>query len=207
MLLDWLLVHESKVQDTAFSFCLRLYINTDSGIYTLISLCIFSFNTPAATGFYNLHGFLMSRKPAEKTILNRQILMNFCFKIPVYLQGYLIVCVKQISRSRPLNVFEQFLVSTVLSYFCCRLVIVLNISMYILISMARTLVFVSPVGFISMKNKKFQFISMLTVLALFIQEDVVSQTLFSADKCNVDHNGDALHSLAFTNITEPQLTV
>ena len=168
----------------------------NSGIYTLIPLGIFSFITTAATGFYM--AFLMSRKPAEKTILNRQILMNFCFKIPVYLQGYLIVCVKQISRTRPLNVFEQFLGSTVLSYFGCRLVIVVSISMYILISVARTLVFLSPVGFISMKTKKFQFISMLIVLALFIQEVVLSQTLFSADKCNVDQNGYALHSLAFT---------
>ena len=170
-------------------FCILSVVSMseDYGISTLIVFGVANVITTSATCFYM--AFLMSRKPAEKTILNRQILMKFCFKIPVNLQTYMLMCVKHLSQARPLNVTEHFLGSTVLSWFAFRLSIVFTVSMYIIISVARTIVFISPVAFISINTKKIQCFSILILLTLLAEEVVVYLTFLSADKCHINQFG------------------
>ena len=177
-------------------FFFLAFVPSAYNIYSLILYGLASVFTTSATCFYI--AFLMSRKQAEKTILNWQILMNFWFKIAVYLQAYMIMCLHFIASKRHLNVFEQFLASTLLSQISSRIVVVLSVAIYFLISLARALVFFSPATFISVNTKHFQRVSIMIILVLFAEEVIVSQTYFTPDMCNITELGYMYHSLAFS---------
>ena len=173
--------------------CLLLVVPEYRTLYRLCVNIAASVISASATLAFIM--FLVSRKPVEKNILNRQILMHFYFKLFYYPYYFMIVYVGYSSRSQQQANWEKVLMSTVLSYSSARIMVILNITMYTLISASRTLLFLSPVTFNALNKMLVLLGSMLIMLLVFAFELFMAQVKFSPAKCDVNENGIHLHKL------------
>ena len=139
------------------------------------------------------------RKPADKTVLNRHLLIHFWMRLVVILPHvYTFKCISFISQARPLNGFETFLSRTLLSHYLTRIGMIAYFTIYILISASRTLVFISPATFVSAKTTFWNLISIPILLVVLTSELILSGVLISPNKCQFDKVGFKLWDLAFT---------
>ena len=139
--------------------------------------------------------FLRSRKPAEKTIINRLLLTNFYVKMMFCLLYYSLSCVGYSSQTHK-NDLEKVFSNTMLSYISVKTASNLGFLIYILISLARTLLFISPGTFRSLNATVVHWVAMTVLLAYFVADLIFFQVVFSANKCEVDQNGIGIHTFA-----------
>ena len=140
--------------------------------------------------------FLQSKKPADKTIINRLLLLNFCFKLLFCLFYYSMTCVGYSSQTHQ-NSLEKVLSTTMLSHITVKTVSTVDVMFYILISMSRTLLFVSPATFRSLNVRIAQWVAISILLAYFVAEIVYFQVIFPFSECEIDQFGNGIHALAF----------
>ena len=139
--------------------------------------------------------FLQSRPPANKTILNRQLVINFFFKSVFAAYWFTGIVVGFLD-------LEASLLITLFAASTGRIMVILSLFIYAQVSASRMLVFLSPSTFHSLKVPLFQYISVLSILAVFAAEVFLRQVVFSPDKCDVDPVGIAIHSLPFNTQAE-----
>lgn len=166
------------------------------GEYTLYSICVdgmASVVSVCITAYFI--SFLNSRKPTEKNILNKQMVMNFCLKFIYYLFYFMAMVVGYIVKIRPPTDLEKILMSSFLSYSTGRLLTILSVATYTLMSASRTLLFILPRTYHTLNVKLFQRLSMAIISSLALMELILSQLVFSSDKCDVNENGYELHTL------------
>ena len=181
--------------------CFLLFTPTIYSLYSLIVDGIASILSIAAT--LSFIGFLESRKPADKNIMNRQMQLNFYLKLVYHPLYYMMIYVGYSLTVFPLDNMNIFLSSTLLSYSSTRIWLILSIIMYAMISASRALLFISPALYFSLQAKMIQKISICIILAVFTFEIVLSQVVFSPEKCEVNEKGHRIHVLMnfFTNET------
>ena len=138
--------------------------------------------------------YLRSRKPADKHILNRQMLMNFYLKLLYYPIYYLGLYVGFQGQSQ--NEMVKLVSSTILSFSSTRIELIIMVAMYTLISGSRALHFICPAQFQTLNAKLCQRVSMLAIFILFAVEVTLSQVVYSPDKCDINESGQELHKFS-----------
>ena len=139
--------------------------------------------------------FLLFRKPAERNILNKQILMLFYIKLANYpYYSGLMYYFMNISHSQLQSTKEDWELM-LFSFSSARIMIILNLLMYTLVSASRTLLFISPAKFNYLNKKLVMYCSILTLVLVFVFEIVMSQVVFSPTRCEVDARGNKIHAL------------
>ena len=179
----------------------------------------YQYHSPFAYSFYNMSvdilctavslyasfffvAYLRSRKPADKHILNRLMLINFYFKLLYYPLFYIGVYLGFQGQSK--SYMAKLLSSTIASYSFGRILFIMMIAMYTLISASRALYFISPAKMQSLDAKFWQRMLMLMFVTLFVVEVILSQVVFSPARCDVNENGHELHTFSsYTFLFEP----
>ena len=175
--------------------------------YTLIIVCFQIVGTivsVAASVAFII--FLQSRKPAEKNILNRQILMHFCFKLIYYPYYITLIFFWQRSNGQHQADWELILIGTLLSYNSTRIMLILSLVMYTLISVSRTFLLIAPAKFNSLKPKLVVQCSTIILVLVLAFEIAMSLFVFSPAKCDVTPDGVRMYSMAFSNEFSPNET-
>ena len=183
-----------KLSVCLFLFCASLVFVPEISIYAVFLNGIST--TVAIAAIVSFIIFLQSRKPAEKTVINRLLHLNFYFKLMLCLYYYLMTCIGYSSQTHP-NYLEKVLSSTMLSHISVKTVGTLNVMFYVFISMSRTCLFVSPGIFRSLNVWFVQWVAIAMLLAYFVAEIVYFQVLFHSEYCEVDQFGNGIHSFAF----------
>ena len=142
--------------------------------------------------------FLQSRKPAEKNILNRQILMHFCFKLIYYPYYLTLIFFWQGSNGQHPVDWKLVLMGTLLSYNSTRIMLILSLVMYTLISFSRTFLLISPAKFNALTPKFVVLWSILILVLVFAFEIIMSLFVFSPSTCDVTPNGVQMYSMAYS---------
>ena len=167
---------------------------------------------PAASASIAFTVFLLSRKPAERTILHGQLVMVFFLKLVSYPYYSGQVYFWYRARSQLASQVEDWenwelgLMGTLFSFSTARILSILSIVMYTLVSASRMLLFVSPAKFNNLNKKLVLYSSILVVVLVFVFETVMSQVVFSPARCDVDVWGHLIHSLASNIDTDLNLT-
>jgi hypothetical protein len=167
---------------------------------------------PAASASIAFTAFLLSRKPAERTILHRQLVMVFLLKLVSYPYYSGQVYFWYRARSQLASQVEDWenwelgLMGTLFSFSTARILSILSIVMYTLVSASRMLLFVSPAKFNNLNKKLVLYSSILVVVLVFVFETVMSQVVFSPARCDVDVWGHLIHSSASNIATDLNLT-
>ena len=175
-------------------YCAALVFVPEASIY---AVCINGFSvfvTIASNVFFIL--FLQSRKPAEKTVINRLLLLNFCFKLLCCLYFYSMTCIAYSFQTHQSNL-EKVLSSTIHSHISVEILSTVGVMFYIFISLSRTFLFVSPAAFRSLNVKIVQWFAIAILLAYFVTETVYYQVIFPSSQCEVDQRGNGIHAFAF----------
>ena len=183
-------------------FCLFLYmifITCTPEIYSLYSLFVDGISTVVAIlSILQFINFLKSRKPSEKNILSRQMLLNFYLKLVYYPLYYMMVYVGFTYDAKSMSHgVTGLLVSTILSYTTTRIWIILTFTMYMLISISRALLIISPSTFLGLNVNFSQTVSILVLLLVFAVEVTLSLLVYA--KCDVNEKGHKLHTLMDLN--------
>lgn len=143
--------------------------------------------------------FLRSR--TNKSVLNMQMLMHFYFKLIYHPYYFMISYLGYSSKNYTMTAWKELLMSTVLSYSSARVMVILSFTMYNILSVSRTLLFISPVLFNSLDKSLVLHASNLVMVAMFLTEVTLSQVVFGPGRCDVNENGIGLHTLPFANQT------
>lgn len=160
----------------------------------------------AASASIAFIAFLLSRKPAESNILNRQLVILFFLKLlsyPYYLGlvYYWYRSYSQLqSKQEDWEEWELGLMGTLFSLSSARIVSILSIVMYTLVSASRTLLFISPAKFNYLNKKLVLYSTILIVVLVFAFEIFMSQVVFSPGRCEVNESGNQIHSLASNSL-------
>ena len=182
-------------------------------IYSSLRLCINALaslvSVLATLAFIS---FLQSRKPSAKNILNRQMLMHFYFKL-VYYPYYFMIGYLGYSSKAAANrldgvdqpTWEKKLMTSVMSFASARIFVILNVAMYTVISVSRTLLFISPTTFHSINNGLVLAVTTLFLVAVCIFEIVLSQLVFSPANCQFNEHGIRLHALPLDVVNQTVL--
>ena len=186
------------------NICLFLFVYMSfllpGPVYSFFALCNTTVGliiTTAAQFFFIR--FLQSRPPAQKTILNRQLVINFCFKSVFAVYSFALSAVGYIE-------LEALRKNALFTYSTSRIMVTLSLLIYVQVSSSRTLVFFSPTTFRSINVSLFQTISILSILAVFSAEVFISQVILSPDKCDITISSSEIHSLPFTVEEESNIT-
>ena len=183
----------------SFYVCILLFT---PGEYTLYSICVDGMASIVSicitTSFI---AYLQSRKPNEKNILNRQMVISFCLKYLSFVFYFMAMVLGYTVKFRPPTDLENSLMSTFLSYSSGRIVTILSVANYTLMSASRTLMFISPATFQNLNVNFFKYLSMAILFSLTLTELILSQMIFASDKCDVNEMGYELHTL--TNFFPP----
>ena len=188
--------------------CYLGFLVATPSIYSLYSFILDAIaSTISICATLTFIGYLSSRKPESKNILNRQMQLNFYLKLlyyPLYIT--MIYVGYKLKTDSKNNEIEHFLASTFLSYSSTRIWLILIITMYALISASRALLFISPATFLSLNSKIGYRISILIILIVLITEVCLSQIIFSPTRCEYNEKGHKIHALVnfFTNETTPE---
>ena len=183
----------------ALLFYLGLLLITPKG-HAMITVHVASTITAASASIAFLV-YLLSRKPVERNILNRQLVLLFVLKLisfPYYsgLRYFQYRYLSQLqSQQEDWEGWELLLTGTLFSLSSTRIVVILNILMYTLFSAYRTLLFISPSKFNYLNKKKVLYSSILIVVLVFVFEILMSQVVFSPARCEINARGNRIHSL------------
>ena len=133
--------------------------------------------------------FLQSRKPAEKTVLNRLFVLNFSFKILLPIYYFTITCIGY-SASQGKNIYEA-LPSTIFNYASFKLMADLILMGYIALSLTRLLLFISPSLFFTVNTK------VCICIVILIQVSYAVPYLYILVPCEIDQQRNGVHSFVF----------
>ena len=166
------------------------------GEYTLMIVGVNTVaTTVSASSSLAFISFLHSRKPAEKNILNLQMQMHFYFKLLYYPYYSMLVYLWHRSHSEQEEGWELLLRHTIFSYSSARILQILSVVMYSVISASRTLLFISPAKFYALQTRRVLFGSILTLMLVFVFEVIMSQAVFSPARCDVNESGIYIHEI------------
>ena len=185
---------KQKLRLALLLYCTVLVFVPETSIY---AVCLNGFSVSVAIAAnVSFILFLQSRKPAEKTVLNKLLLLNFCFKLFFCLYMFSMNCISYSSQTNQ-NDLEKVLSSTILSYISLKTAFTLVVMIYILISLSRTLLFISPAAFRSLNVRIVQWVAISILLSYFVAETIYFQLIFPSDECEVDQHGNGIHAFAF----------
>ena len=174
-------------------YCFSLLAVPETSIYALIvNGAAVALAMAADTAFLV---FLQSRKPVEKTVLNRLLVVNFSFKILLPVYYFAITCIGYDSIVKDISLSDS-LSTTIFSYASFKMMANLSFIIYIIISLSRLLLFISPSLFRSLNPTT----TMLIPVGILVIYLITFQSILLP--CEVDQQGNGVHRFAFAIFIE-----
>ena len=137
--------------------------------------------------------FLRSRKPVEKNILNRQFLFNFYLKICTMLRVY----ISTVYTYTFVALGEKSPASLLINYIGVRTSGIIQIASYVLISVSRMVLIVSPVTFHKLNTTLWATMTYISIAMLFTVDLFLQLVVYSPSKCQENLAGIKLHEPFF----------
>ena len=131
--------------------------------FTVAGLFVFGMLSLAASAStILLISYFRSRRPEDKNILNKQILINFYIKLLGNIMYYMTQCVGYVLQ--PENHLAVVLSTTLLSHSNGIILVKLATLGYTLMSASRMVLFISPSTFATLKTSLLQWISISIII-------------------------------------------
>ena len=176
--------------------------------FTVAGLFVFGMLSLAASAStILLISYFRSRRPEDKNILNKQILINFYIKLLGYIMHYMTQCVGYVLQTQPENHLAVVLSTTLLSHSNVAILVKLAALSYTLMSASRMVLFISPSTFATLKTSLLQWISISIIITFFTLELILNLVVYSPDKCTINQFDRQLHYLASSPINSAQADI